>query len=112
MLQKGHSVLLIATLKGFAETVLLLLRHHAAVDLHTESDVRHSNTIYTIDIDACTCTCNSHCYIVIDSEKPLWSQISNSMVENYYYPLMWQRIIIYIVIIYTRFSMFDVTIMG
>ena len=80
MLQKGYSVLSIASLKGRAEIVRLLLRHHAAVNLPT--DVRHSNTMYTVDIDACTCTCNSHCYVVIDSEKPLWSQISNTMVEN------------------------------
>ena len=80
MLQKGYSVLFKASVKGYTEMVLLLLHHHAAVDL--PNDVRHSNTMYTVDIDACTCTCNSHCYVVIDSEKPLWSQISNAMVEN------------------------------
>ena len=69
MLQKGKSVLWIASFKGRAEIVLLLLRHHAAVDL--PNDVRHCNTMYTVDIDACICACNSHCYIVIDSEKPL-----------------------------------------
>ena len=68
MLQKGHSILWIASFGGYTEIVLLLVRHHAAVDL--PNDVRHSNTIYTINVDACTCTGNSHCYIVIDSEKP------------------------------------------
>ena len=53
MLQKGQSVLWSATYNGSYDIVLLLLRHHAAVDL--PNDVRHSNTMYTVDIDACTC---------------------------------------------------------
>ena len=75
MLQKGYSVLWKASLKGLAEIVLLLLHQLAAVDLPT--NVRHSNTMYKVDIDTCTC----HCYVVIDS-KPLWSQITKTMVEN------------------------------
>ena len=53
MLQKGQSVLWSATYNGSYDIVLLLLRHHAAVDL--PNDVRHCNTMYTVDIDACTC---------------------------------------------------------
>ena len=53
MIQKGDSVLWKASFEGHTEIVLLLLYHHAAVDLPTE--VRHSNTMYTVDIDACTC---------------------------------------------------------
>ena len=58
MLQKGKSVLWRASFEGHIEIVLLLLHHHAAVDL--PNDVRHSNTMYTIDIDACTY--HSHYY--------------------------------------------------
>ena len=57
MLQKGESPLWKASYEGHTEIVLLLLRHHAEVDL--PNDVRHSNTMYTVDID--TCTCYSHC---------------------------------------------------
>ena len=57
MLQEGLSILWTASFKGYTEIVLLLLHHHAAVDL--PNDVRHSNTMYTVDIDACTCY--SHC---------------------------------------------------
>ena len=57
MLQEGDSVLWKASFKGYTKIVELLLRHHAAVDL--PADVRHSNTMYTVDIDACTCTCYS-----------------------------------------------------
>ena len=45
MLQKGQSVLYHACYFGHAQIVLLLLRHHAAVDL--PNDVRYSNTMYT-----------------------------------------------------------------
>ena len=48
MLQKGKSVLWRASFEGHTEIVLLLLHHHAAVDL--PNDVRHSNTMYTVDI--------------------------------------------------------------
>ena len=50
MLQKGLSVLWKAGFEGHTEIVLLLLRYHAVVNL--PNDVRHSNTMYTIDIDA------------------------------------------------------------
>ena len=53
VLQKGQSVLWSAAYEGNGDIVLLLLRHQAAVNL--PNDVRHSNTIYTVDIDACTC---------------------------------------------------------
>ena len=49
-LQKGKLVLWKASFEGHTEIVLLLLRHHAAVDL--PNDVRHSNAIYTVNIDA------------------------------------------------------------
>ena len=48
MLQNGQSVLWTASFGGHTEIVLLLLRHHAAVDLPT--DVRHCNTMYTVEI--------------------------------------------------------------
>ena len=53
ILQYGESPLFIAAFKGLIDIVLLLLVHHAALDLPT--DVRHSNTMYTIHIDTCGC---------------------------------------------------------
>ena len=52
MIQIGESVLWKASFEGHTKIVLLLLHHHAAVDL--PNDVRHCNTMYTVDIDACT----------------------------------------------------------
>ena len=60
MLQQGESVLWKASLKGLTEIVLLLLHHHAAVDL--PNDVRHS---YTVDIDAVLAIL-SHCMLIIN----------------------------------------------
>ena len=57
MLQKGRSPLWKACFYGHTNIVQVLLRSDAEVDLPT--DVRHSNTMYTVDID--TCTCYSHC---------------------------------------------------
>ena len=71
MLQKGQSVLWKASSGGYTEIVLLLLRHHAVVDL--PNDVRHSNTMYTIAID--TYTCYSHKLLVIDSRMPMMSSL-------------------------------------
>ena len=51
ILQEGQSPLWWAAYRGHIAIVLLLLEHHAAVDLPT--DVRHSNTMYTIHIDKC-----------------------------------------------------------
>ena len=53
MLQKGRSVLWSAAYKENSDIVLLLLQHGAVVNL--PNDVRHSNTMYTVDIDATTC---------------------------------------------------------
>ena len=49
MIQKGRSPLYFAAHNGRKVIVQLLLGHHANVDLPT--DVRHSNTMYTIHID-------------------------------------------------------------
>ena len=57
MIQKGDSVLWSAAYEKNGDIVLLLLQHGAVVD--QPNDVRHSNTMYTVDID--TCTCYSHC---------------------------------------------------
>ena len=61
MLQKGISILYRACYFGYVEIVLLLLCHHAAAD--RPNDVRHSNTMYTVDIDACVIAVviASHC---------------------------------------------------
>ena len=53
ILQYGQSPLWSAAFNGLIDIVLLLLEHHAAVDL--PNDVRHSNTMYTIHIDTCGC---------------------------------------------------------
>ena len=65
--QEGQSVLYLASYDGNTELVLLLLKHGAAVDLPNE--VRHSNTMYTVDID--TCTVGSHKY------APLFCMLSS-----------------------------------
>ena len=51
MMQTGESPLGFAAQDGRKDIVQLLLDHHANVDLPT--DVRHSNTMYTIHIDTC-----------------------------------------------------------
>ena len=50
MMQTGESPLYFAAQDGRKDIVQLLLDHHANVDLST--DVRHSNTMYTIHIDS------------------------------------------------------------
>ena len=51
MIQTAVSPLWCAAHDGRTDIVQLLLDHHANVDLPT--DVRHSNTMYTIHIDTC-----------------------------------------------------------
>ena len=44
---------------GNSDIVVVLLQHGAVVNL--PNDVRHSNTMHTVDIGACTYYYSSHC---------------------------------------------------